>query len=201
MNSSHKWPVTRKMFLFDDAIMLINQTVAYRREDGVSCTFIWPVRSVHKAQNIINSKNVTNTIKVLVTKIFINGIILAYRLGRLPCHGVATEMAGIFMVAIQAIMPVHIVGRATTQASWRASIELTWMDRYHKTATDHMMTSSNGNIFRVTGPFIHRSPVDSPHKGQWRGALMFSMICAWTAEQAIETPVVWDVITFIMMSL
>ena len=29
----------------------------------------------------------------------------------------------------------------------------------------------------VTG--IHRSPVDSPHKGQWRGALMFSWICAW----------------------
>ena len=26
---------------------------------------------------------------------------------------------------------------------------------------------------------IHRSPVNSPHKGQWRGALMFSFICAW----------------------
>ena len=26
---------------------------------------------------------------------------------------------------------------------------------------------------------IHRSPVDSPFKGQWRGALMFSLICAW----------------------
>ena len=25
---------------------------------------------------------------------------------------------------------------------------------------------------------IHRSPVNSPHKGQWRGNLMFSMICA-----------------------
>ena len=25
---------------------------------------------------------------------------------------------------------------------------------------------------------IHRSPVNSPHKDQWRGALMFSMICA-----------------------
>ena len=24
---------------------------------------------------------------------------------------------------------------------------------------------------------IHRSPVTSPHKGQWRGALMFSLIC------------------------
>ena len=26
---------------------------------------------------------------------------------------------------------------------------------------------------------IHRSPVNSHHKGQWRGALMFSLICAW----------------------
>ena len=32
-------------------------------------------------------------------------------------------------------------------------------------------------------PFVRgfrRSPVDSPHKDQWRGALMFSLICAWT---------------------
>ena len=26
---------------------------------------------------------------------------------------------------------------------------------------------------------IHRWPVNSPHQGQWRGALMFSLICAW----------------------
>ena len=26
---------------------------------------------------------------------------------------------------------------------------------------------------------IHRSPVNSPHKGQWRGALMFPLICVW----------------------
>ena len=50
----------------------------------------------------------------------------------------------------------------------------------------NMMTSSNGNIFRVTGPYwgIHRSPVNFPHKDQWRGALVFSLICArihgWT---------------------
>ena len=30
------------------------------------------------------------------------------------------------------------------------------------------------------GRGIHRSPVNSPHKGQWRGALMFSLICVWT---------------------
>ena len=26
---------------------------------------------------------------------------------------------------------------------------------------------------------IHRSPANSPDKGQWRGALIFSLICAW----------------------
>ena len=31
---------------------------------------------------------------------------------------------------------------------------------------------------------IHRSPEDSPHKSQWRGALMFSLICAWTNDWA-----------------
>ena len=36
----------------------------------------------------------------------------------------------------------------------------------------YMMTSSNGNIFRVTGHVC-------PHKGQWRGALMFSLSCSW----------------------
>ena len=43
-----------------------------------------------------------------------------------------------------------------------------------------MMTSSNGNIFRVTVPFCAgNSPVNSTHKDQWRGTLMFSYICAW----------------------
>ena len=52
----------------------------------------------------------------------------------------------------------------------------------------YTMTSSNGNILRAAGPFCAcvysnwgaRSPVDSPHNGQWRGALVFSLICAWT---------------------
>ena len=44
-----------------------------------------------------------------------------------------------------------------------------------------MMTSSNGEHFPCYWPFvreIHRSPVNFPHKVQWRGALMFSLICA-----------------------
>ena len=31
---------------------------------------------------------------------------------------------------------------------------------------------------------IHRSRVDSPHRGQWRGALMFSLIRAWKSSWA-----------------
>ena len=52
----------------------------------------------------------------------------------------------------------------------------------------YMMTSSNRNIFCYR-PFvwgIHWSPVNSPLKGQWRGALMFSLICAlnkWLSRQ------------------
>ena len=43
-----------------------------------------------------------------------------------------------------------------------------------------MMTSSNRNIFRVTGNlWMHRSMVNFPHKDQWRGALTFTLICAW----------------------
>ena len=43
----------------------------------------------------------------------------------------------------------------------------------------------NRNIFRVTGLWCRkfigdRSPVNSPHKGQWRRALMISLIWAWT---------------------
>ena len=35
---------------------------------------------------------------------------------------------------------------------------------------------------------IHHSSVNSPHKGQWSGALMFSLICAWIRL------VIWDAI-------
>ena len=46
-----------------------------------------------------------------------------------------------------------------------------------------MMTSSNGNIFRVTGhlcgEFTGSRRIPPPHKGQWRGASMFSLMCIW----------------------
>ena len=42
-----------------------------------------------------------------------------------------------------------------------------------------IMMSWNENIFHVTGSArgIHQSLMNSPHQGQWRWALMFSLIC------------------------
>ena len=75
-----------------------------------------------------------------------------------------------------------------------------WSD-CHETNTElfdltlRMLRSHYNDLFRICHddvikwkhfprywPFmrgIHRSPVNSPHKGQWRGVLMFSLICAW----------------------
>ena len=41
----------------------------------------------------------------------------------------------------------------------------------------HKMDTFSALLAFVRGS--HRSPVNSPHKGKWRGALVFSLICAW----------------------
>ena len=69
-----------------------------------------------------------------------------------------------------------------------------------------MMASSNGNIFRVTGPmcgeFTGHRWIPLTHKGQWRGALVFSLICVWTNGWVNNRDaVIWDVITLIMTLL
>ena len=40
----------------------------------------------------------------------------------------------------------------------------------------HQMESFSAWLALCAG---HRSPVSPPHKGQWRGALIFCLICAW----------------------
>ena len=45
-----------------------------------------------------------------------------------------------------------------------------------------VVVSAKWKHFQRHWPFvrgIHRLPVNSPHKGQWRRELMFSLICAW----------------------
>ena len=95
-----------------------------------------------------------------------------------------------------------------------------WRIRFAKNITEKSFVEhKHRNITRVTRIFIHddvikwkhfprywsfergiyRSP---PHKGQWRGGLMFTSICAWTnGWQTNEAPVIWDTIALIMTSL
>ena len=59
--------------------------------------------------------------------------------------------------------------------------------KYHVEKVHVMVTSSNEKHFPRYWPFvrgIQQWPVNSPHKGRWRGALMFSLICAWTNDWA-----------------
>ena len=76
-----------------------------------------------------------------------------------------------------------------------------WTD-YMKPCYVAMMTSSHGSSFAVYWPFvrgIHRSQVNSPHKGQWHKRWCF----LWSAHeqtvvQTIETPGIRDAIALIM---
>ena len=116
VNSPHKWPVTRKMFPFDDVIMI---SVAINHWN-IKC---WDIRS--------------------------------------------------WFVKYPVIRSLHSIDDAI---KWKK------IPRYW--------------------PFvwgIHQSPVDSPHKGQRRGALIFSL--NKEVKQTVETPVIWDAIMLIMTSL
>ena len=67
---------------------------------------------------------------------------------------------------------VHTLGRSITAFSFKS---LLWALYIH----DDVIKWKH---FPCYWPFvrgIHRSPVNFPHKGQWRGALMFSLICVW----------------------
>ena len=79
-----------------------------------------------------------------------------------------------------------------------------WCDANKTWSNLHMMTSSNGNIFRVTGPFYgefigHRCPIT---KGSDAELWCFPWSApGQTVDQIIETPVIWDAIAPIMTSL
>ena len=75
-----------------------------------------------------------------------------------------------------------------TKFSWRTAPKVVSWDviRPHFTNKAPFYTNHDDVIkwkrFPLYWPFvrgIHRSSVISPHKGQWRWALMFSLICSW----------------------
>ena len=66
----------------------------------------------------------------------------------------------------------HVCNLGTTLTKYFQKDKL--VSQYHYEC--YKMTSSNGNIFSRYWSFvrrIHLSPKDSPHRGQWRGALIY----------------------------
>ena len=85
--------------------------------------------------------------------------------------------------------------------SWPLRMGLQYQKQSHDTLHDDVI---RWNHFPRYWPFvrgIRRSPVNSPHKGQWSGALMFSLICAWiTIKYTVVRLVIRDAIALMMTS-
>ena len=77
----------------------------------------------------------------------------------------------------------HFYGEHSLHISWRSThlLHLYFLFSWWR----HQMEACSASLALVRGIHrwlrgIHRSPVNSPHTDQWRGALMFALICAWT---------------------
>ena len=73
-----------------------------------------------------------------------------------------------------AIFLTHLRGIHYTR-TWR-EVE---RGKRNKTTHDDVIKWKHFPRYRPFVRGIHRSPLNSPHKDQWRGALMFPLICAW----------------------
>ena len=49
---------------------------------------------------------------------------------------------------------------------------------------DHVIKWKHFPVYWPSVRGIHQSLVNPPHKGEWRGALVFSLICDWTTNWA-----------------
>ena len=86
--------------------------------------------------------------------------------------------------------------KTTTQFSVQQLVRATNRETTNARITDSLQGESSSDPQKVSTLWRHQMetfsalvalcagnspvPVNSPHKGQWRGALMFSLICAWT---------------------
>ena len=86
-------------------------------------------------------------------------------------------------ITMSPYFPKKNVDIALWHISWKLKKLCRWnipaISAVKRTVTPwrHQMETFSVLLAICTG--IHRSPVNSPHKGQWRGTLMFSLICVW----------------------
>ena len=75
------------------------------------------------------------------------------------------------------VFTVGVLGEATWQSIWLEPITYRFISRTKQKHVDVIKWNHFPRYWHFLRG-IHRSPVNSPHKGQWRGALMFTLICA-----------------------
>ena len=100
------------------------------------------------------------------------------QLSIIQCMGLCVFSLPISPVMIESI---HIL-RHITIIKWEVWTITHWLWLGLETMVCGAWWCHQMEHFLCYWPFlqgIHRSPVNSPHKGQWRGALMFSLICVW----------------------
>ena len=169
VNSPHKGPVTRKMFPFDDVIMWCLSSTQFNIN----------IFSVGPQENILQS--------IKIHSYHSRRIIGKCRL----------QISGPF-VRIAKCMNMHVKYTHTLVGGFIIIISFLnvtiyddigfyemWVQFVHTKYTYFHDDVIKWKHFRVTGHLcgeFYRSPVNSPNKGQWRGDLMFTLICVWITD-------------------
>ena len=187
VNSPHKWPVTQKMFLFDDFIMMNLNLQHVFRDYMLKITTSpggqWVNTFRCERVLIYCLKQVMHVFWQVFWFIF--KIIICNHLWRLSTKCCWKTDNDSFPSENLAVLFMSL----RLCVSWKVFSHLWRM--IHQTVQsfeiDILLGLLHDDIIRWKHfprywPFvrgIHRSPVNSPHKGQWRGALIFSLIYAW----------------------
>ena len=186
VNSLHKWPGTRKMFPFDDVIMF-----------NEHCVLKHVILANNKKYPLKFTRDLSTTC-----------VYPEYHSPSFEKHALPSCLRSFIHFSLVTSSPVKIIGKSPhswpkNRYSWSLMhyyslalnhryayviyILVSANDIFLKSAPWHAFPSQHNDVikwkpFPRYWPFvrgIHLSPVSSPHKGQWRRALMFPLICAW----------------------
>ena len=157
VNSPHTWPVTRKMFPFDDVIVTCDGKIPHwqpGRPMGKSRVYIYCAFDRHC---VIDD--------IFYTEPAVHKMISQRLL--YMCHWSSGFWVWVFVMIMEIVTSWSIVPFTET------GMLLFWWN-FHHPWWRHQMETFSALLAICAG----NSPVSGefPHKGQWRGALMFSLI-------------------------
>ena len=104
-------------------------------------------------------------------------------------HGHQDPLLVIYLLSIKKWLPVCLILNVLNSLSTVMTLESSERTRSTQWLLFLPWWRHQIEVFPRYWPFvrgIHWSPVDSPHNGQWRGALMLSLMCAWTNGSSIK---------------